>query len=106
MVYWYTGGLQTWLGPDKWKQPHGTYRDLVKAFKSTISITIAFVAIMPAAIGAILLFVVEPMMAIQPGTSNPNWIEPIISIIWFVGLSLVVKWAFWPRKPWYSIPTS
>jgi formate/nitrite transporter len=35
MVYWYTGGLQTWLGPDKWKQPHGTYRDLAKALKST-----------------------------------------------------------------------
>jgi formate/nitrite transporter len=106
MVYWYTGGLQTWLGPDKWKLPHGTYRDLAKALKSTISITIAFVAIMPAGIGAILLFVVEPMMDIQPRTSSPNWIEPIISIIWFVGLSLAVKWAFWPRKPWYTIPAT
>ncbi len=106
MVYWYTGGLQTWLGPDKWKQPHGTYRDLAKAFKSTISIMIAFVIIMPAAIGAILLFVVEPAMAIQPGTNNPNWIEPIISIAWFVGLSLIVKWTLWPRKPWYNIPAS
>lgn len=106
MVYWYTGGMQTWLGPEKWKQPHGTYRDLAKAFKSTILITIAFIAIMPAAIGAILLFVVEPILDIQPGINNANWIEPIISILWFVGLSLVVKWAFWSRKPWYTIPAS
>jgi hypothetical protein len=49
---------------------------------------LVFTAIMPAAIGAILLFGVEPVLGIQPGTNNPNWIEPVISIGWFVGLPL------------------
>jgi formate transporter len=106
MVYWYTGGMQSWLAPEKWKQPHGSYKDLARAFKDTISLMLVFTAIMPAAIGAILLFGVEPALRIQPGTNNPNWIEPIISIGWFVGLSLIVKWAFWPRKPWYKIPAT
>jgi formate transporter len=106
MVYWYTGGMQSWLAPEKWKQPHGSYKDLARAFKDTISLMLVFTAIMPAAIGAILLFGVEPALGIQPGTNNPNWIEPIISIGWFVGLSLIVKWAFWPRKPWYKIPAT
>jgi formate transporter len=106
MVYWYTGGMQSWLSPEKWKQPHGSYKDLARAFKDTISLMLVFTAIMPAAIGAILLFGVEPVLGIQPGTNSPNWIEPIISIGWFVGLSLIVKWAFWPRKPWYKIPAT
>jgi formate/nitrite transporter len=106
MVYWYTGGMQTWLGSDKWKQPHGLYRDLGRAFKDSITIMLAFTAIMPAAIGALLLFVVEPAMGIAPGTNNPNWIEPIIAIGWFVGISLIVKWFLWPRRPWYKIPAT
>jgi formate transporter len=104
MVYWYTGGMQRWLSSDKWKQPHGSYKDLARAFKDTVSLMLIFTAITPAAIGAILLFVVEPALGIEPGTNNPNWIEPIISIVWFVGLALIVKWVFWPRKPWYKIP--
>jgi hypothetical protein len=63
-------------------------------------------AVIPAAIGAILLFGVEPALGILPGTSNPNWIEPIISIGWFVGISLIVKWFLWPRRPWYKIPAT
>ena len=106
MVYWYTGGMQSWLSPEKWKQPHGAYKDLARAFKDTISLMFVFTAIMVAAIGAILLFGIEPALGIQPGTNNPNWIEPIISIGWFVGLSLIVKWVFWPRRPWYKIPAS
>jgi formate/nitrite transporter len=106
MVYWYTGGMQIWLSPEKWKQPHGSYKDLARAFKDTISLMFVFTALMPAAIGAILLFGVEPALGIEPGTNNPNWIEPAISIGWFVGLSLIVKWAFWPRKPWYKIPAT
>jgi hypothetical protein len=106
MVYWYTGGMQRWLGSDKWRQPHGTYRDLARALKDTITLMIAFIAIMPAAIGAILLFGVEPAMGIQPGTNNPNWFEPIIMMGWFVGISLIVKWFLWPRRPWYKIPAT
>jgi formate/nitrite transporter len=106
MVYWYTGGMQRWLGSDKWRQPHGTYRDLGIALKDTITLMIAFTAIMPAAIGAILLFGVEPAMGIQPGTNNPNWFEPIIMMGWFVGISLIVKWFLWPRRPWYKIPAT
>lgn len=106
MVYWYTGGMQKWLEADKWRQPHGTYRDLARAFKDAITLMIAFTAIMPAAIGAILLFGLEPAMGIQPGTNNPNWIEPIIVIGWFVGISLIVKWFLWPRRPWYKIPAT
>jgi hypothetical protein len=67
---------------------------------------IIFTAVTPAAIGAILLFVIEPAMGILPGTSNPNWIEPIIAIGWFVGISLIVKWFLWPRRPWYKIPAT
>lgn len=106
MVYWYTGGMQTWLGQDKWRQPHGVYRDLGRALKDTITLMFAFTAIMPAAIGAILLFGIEPAMGIAPGTNNPNWVEPIIAMGWFVGLSLIVKWFLWPRKPWYKIPAT
>ncbi|MEM3159449.1 MAG: formate/nitrite transporter family protein [Nitrososphaera sp.] len=106
MVYWYTGGMQTWLGQDKWRQPHGLYRDLGRALKDTITLMFAFTAIMPAAIGAILLFGIEPAMGIAPGTNNPNWVEPIIAMGWFVGLSLIVKWFLWPRKPWYKIPAT
>jgi formate/nitrite transporter len=106
MVYWYTGGMQKWLAADKWRQPHGTYRDLARAFKDAITLMIAFTAIMPAAIGAILLFGLEPAMGIQPGTNNPNWIEPIIIIGWFVGIALIVKWFLWPRRPWYKIPAT
>lgn len=106
MVYWYTGGMQSWLGSDKWRQPHGTYRELGRALKDTITLTLAFTAIMPAVIGAILLFGVEPAMGIQPGTNNPNWFEPIIMMGWFVGISLIVKWFLWPRRPWYKIPAT
>lgn len=104
MVYWYTGGMQTWLSSEKWRQPHGIYKDLVRALKDSISMMIVFTAVVPAAIGAMLLFAIEPAMGILPGTNNPNWIEPIIAIGWFVGISLIVKWFLWPRKPWYKIP--
>jgi formate transporter len=106
MVYWYTGGMQTWLGSEKWRQPHGLYRDLARALKDTISLMLVFTAVIPAGIGAILLFVIEPAMGILPGTNNPNWIEPIIAIGWFVGISLIVKWFLWPRRPWYKIPAT
>jgi ABC-type antimicrobial peptide transport system permease subunit len=98
--------MQGWLSPDKWKQPHGAYKDLARAFRDTVSLMFVFTTIMVAAIGAILLFVIEPALGILPGTNSPNWIEPIISIVWFVGLSLIVKWVFWPRKPWYKIPAT
>ncbi len=104
--YWYTGGMQTWLSPEKWRQPHGIYKDLARALKDTISLMIVFTAVIPAAIGAILLFGIEPAMGILPGTNNPNWIEPIIAIGWFVGISLIVKWFLWPRRPWYKIPAT
>lgn len=106
MVYWYTGGMQTWLSSEKWRQPHGIYKDLVRALKDSISMMIVFTAVVPAAIGTMLLFAIEPAMGILPGTSNPNWIEPIIAIGWFVGISLIVKWFLWPRKPWYKIPAT
>jgi formate/nitrite transporter len=106
MVYWYTGGMQTWLGSEKWRQPHGLYRDLARALKDTISLMIVFTAVTPAAVGAILLFAIEPAMGILPGTNNPNWIEPIFAIGWFVGISLIVKWFLWPRRPWYKIPAT
>ena len=35
MVYWYASGMQTWVGPGKWKKPHGTYRDLIRAVRDT-----------------------------------------------------------------------
>jgi len=57
--YWYTGGMQTWLSPEKWRQPHGIYKDLARALKDTISLMIVFTAVIPAAIGAILLFGIE-----------------------------------------------
>lgn len=47
MVYWYRGGMQTWLGQDKWRQPHSVYRDLTRALKDTITLMFAFTAIMP-----------------------------------------------------------
>jgi formate transporter len=106
MVYWYTGGMQTWLSSEKWRQPHGIYKDLVRALKDSISMMVVFTAVVPAAIGAMLLFAIEPAMGILPGTNNPNWIEPIIAIGWFVGISLIVKWFLWPRKPWYKIPAT
>jgi formate/nitrite transporter len=106
MVYWYTGGMQTWLASEKWRQPHGLYRDLVRALGDTVSLTLVFTAVIPAGIGAILLFGIEPAMGIEPRTNAPNWIEPIIAIGWFVGISLIVKWFLWPRKPWYKIPAT
>jgi len=106
MVYWYCGGMQTYLGKDKWKEPHGTYRDLGGAIARSWSLMFVFVAIMPLGAGALLLYGVEPAMGIEPGTANANWIEPIIVMIYLTVISLIVKWGMWPRKPWYSIPAT
>ncbi len=106
MVYWYSGGMQTYLGKDTWKEPHGTYADLGGAIGRTWSLMFVFVAIVPLGAGALFLYGVEPAMGIEPGTANANWIEPIGITIYLVLISLVVKWGLWPRKPWYSIPAT
>lgn len=106
MVYWYTGGMQSWLGPDKWKQPHGTYRDLARAIRDTWSLMLFFVAMAPLMVGLIFVYGVEPAMGIAPGTNDQNWIEPIGIMIYLVGTALIVKWALMPRKPWYKIPAT
>ena len=104
MVYWYAGGMQSWVGPNKWKQPHGTYRDLVRAIRDTWSLMIFFVAMAPLMAGLIFVYAVEPALGILPGTNDPNWIEPIGILIYLVVTSLIVKWVLMPRKPWYKIP--
>lgn len=106
MVYWYCGGMQTYLGKDTWKEPHGTYADLGGAIARSWSLMFVFVAIMPLGAGALLLYGVEPAMGIEPGTANANWIEPIVITFYLVIISLIVKWGLWPRKPWYSIPAT
>ena len=103
MVYWYVAGMPTWLGPGKWKKPHGTYRDLLRAIRDTGTLMIFFVGMAPLMVGVIFLYVVEPALGIMPGVNNPNWIEPIGIMIYLAGTALVVKWFLMPRK-WFKIP--
>lgn len=103
MVYWYAGGMQVWLGPGKWKKPHGTYRDLLAAIKNTGSLMLFFVGMAPLMAGAIFLFVVEPALGITSGNNNQNWIEPIGIMVYLTGTALLVKRFFMPRK-WFKIP--
>lgn len=103
MAYWYVGGMQTWLGPGRWKTPHGTYRDLLRALRDTGTLMLFFVGMAPLMTGVIFLYVVEPALGIVPGTGNPNWIEPVGIMIYLTGTALAVKWFLMPRK-WFKIP--
>ena len=104
MVYWYVGGMQVWLGPGKWKKPHGTYRDLLIAIRDTGTLMLFFVGMAPLMAGSIFLFVVEPALGITPGNGSRNWIEPVGIMIYLTGTALLVK-RFMPRK-WFKIPES
>lgn len=105
MVHWYIGGMQVWKGPNKWKKPHGSYRDLLIAIKNAGTLMIFFVGMAPLMVGVIFLYVVEPAMGIAAETNNPNWIEPIGIMIYLTVTALLVKWFFMPRK-WFKIPES
>ncbi len=104
MVYWYIGGMQIWQGPNKWKKPHGTYRDLLRAIRDTGTLMLFFVGMAPLTVGVIFLYGVEPMLNISAGVGNQNWIEPIGIMIYLVGTALVVKWFLMPKRLWYKIP--
>ncbi len=104
MVYWYASGMQTWVGPGKWKKPHGTYRDLIRAIRDTWSLMIFFVGMAPLMAGLIFVYAVEPVMGIAPGTNDQNWVEPIGIAVYLVATALIVKWVLMPRGPWYKIP--
>ena len=103
MVHWYASGMQVWVGPGKWKRPHGSYRDLARAFRDSFTLMLFFVAMAPLAVGALFLFVVEPAMGITAGESGRNWIEPIGIFVYLAGTALLVKRFFQPRK-WYKVP--
>lgn len=105
MVYWYVSGMQRWMGPGKWRAPHGTYRDLVRAIKDTGTLMLFFVGMAPLMAGMIFVFGVEPLLGVIPGTNDQNWIEPIGIAIYLVVTALIIKWVFMPRK-WYKIPDS
>lgn len=103
MVYWYAGGMQTWIGPGKWKKPHGTYRDLARAIRDTGTLMLFFVGMAPLMAGVIFLYAVEPALGITPGSNNQNWVEPIGIMVYLTATALAVKWFFMPRK-WSKIP--
>lgn len=105
MVYWYVAGMPVWLGPDKWKRPHGSYRDLVRAIRDTSTLMLFFVAMAPLAAGSLFLFVVEPALGVSAGVGNQNWIEPIGIALYLVATALVVKRFLMPRV-WHRIPDS
>ena len=105
MVYWYVAGMPVWLGPDKWKRPHGSYRDLVRAIRDTGTLMLFFVAMAPLAAGALFLYVVEPALGVSAGVGNQNWIEPIGIALYLVATALVVKRFLMPRV-WHRIPDS
>ncbi|MBI1658319.1 MAG: formate/nitrite transporter family protein [Thaumarchaeota archaeon] len=105
MVYWYVAGMPVWLGPDKWKRPHGSYRDLVRAIRDTGTLMLFFVAMAPLAAGALFLYGVEPALGISAGVGNQNWIEPIGISLYLVATALVVKRFLMPRV-WHRIPDS
>lgn len=101
MVYWYVGGMQVWQGPNKWKKPHGTYRDLFIAIKNTGTLMLFFVGMAPLMVGVIFMYVVEPMLNLD----NQNWVMPIGIMIYLTGTALLVKRFFIKRK-WFKIPES
>ncbi len=103
MVYWYVGGMQTWIGPGKWKKPHGSYRDLVRALRDTTTVMIFFVAMAPLAAGALFVYGVEPLMGVTAESGNRNWAEPIGIAAYLVGTALIVKWFMMPRI-WHKVP--
>ena len=105
MVYWYVAGMPVWLGPDKWKRPHGSYRDLVRAIRDTGTLMLFFVGMAPLAAGSLFLFVVEPALGVSAGVGNQNWIEPIGIALYLVATALVVKRFLMPRV-WHRIPDS
>ena len=97
MVYWYVGGMQVWTGPGKWKKPHGTYRDLVKAIRDTGTLMIFFVGMAPLMAGVVFLYGVEPALGVTSGHGNDNWIEPAGIAIYLVVTALAVKWVLLRR---------
>ena len=103
MIYWYVGGMQVWVSPGKWKEPHGTYRDLAKALYGTLTLMAFFVAMAPLAAGALFFLVVEPALGIMPGVGDPNWGIPLAISAYLVGTALVVKRFFMPRR-WHDVP--
>ena len=105
MVYWYVAGMPVWLGPDKWKRPHGSYRDLVRAIRDTGTLMLFFVGMAPLAAGALFLYGVEPALGISAGVGNQNWIEPIGISLYLVATALAVKRFLMPRV-WHRIPDS
>ena len=104
MIYWYAGGMQKWIGPGRWRRPHGTYSDLVRAFRDTGTLMLFFVGMAPLMVGGMMMFAVEPLLGIEPGTNNPNWVVPILIAVYLVATALIIKWALMPRRPWYQIP--
>ena len=106
MVYWYIGGMQRWKGPNKWKLPHGSYKDLVHAIRDTWTLMLFFVGMAPLMAGAVFLFVVEPMLGILPNTNDQNFIVPIGIALYLVVTALIVKWRFMPKRKWYDVPDS
>ena len=105
MVYWYVAGMPVWLGPDKWKKPHGTYRDLARAIRDTGTLMLFFVGMAPLMAGAIFLFAVEPALGITAQSGNQNWIEPVGIGLYLVATALIVKRFLMPRV-WHRIPDS
>lgn len=106
MIYWYVGGMQVWVGPGRWKRPHGSYRDLALAIRNTGTLMLFFVGMAPLMVGLIFVYGVEPALQITATENNQNWVEPIGIMVYLVVTALIVKWAFMPRKPWYKIPDS
>lgn len=106
MVYWYLSGMQIWEGPNKWKAPHGSYRDLARAILNTGTLMLFFVGMAPLMAGVIFLFAVEPALGVSFGEGNQNWIEPIGIMLYLVATALIVKWFLMPRKLWHRIPDS
>lgn len=104
MVYWYAGGMPVWIGPGKWKKPHGTYRDLAKAIRDTGTLMIFFVGMAPLMAGMIFLYGVEPALGITAGVGNDNWIEPAGIAIYLAATALAVKWVMLRRWQWWKVP--
>lgn len=104
MVYWYASGMQKWTGPGKWRRPHGTYSDLARAFRDTTTLMFFFVGMAPLMVGGMLVFAIEPMLGIEPGSNDPNWGMPVLIAVYLVATALILKWVFMPRRRWYQIP--
>ena len=104
MVYWYVSGMQIWTGPGKWKKPHGTYRDLVRAIRDTGTLMIFFVGMAPLMAGVIFLYGVEPALGITAESGNDNWIEPIGIMVYLVLTALAVKWTLLRKWKWWKVP--